>query len=310
VLYLDCAVVYISRSAVELLDCAFEENRGSTHGMVYVDADTPDVVVRRCAFTRNRAWSGGAIRMYSNIVIEGCDFAENRAYDGDGGALYCHLSSPHVVGCSFRGNSASYNGGAIAGLGANVVVEECLFASNVAEEESGGAFKTSGGSSALAHCVLIGNSSYYGGGVVASQDARVALYGCTFFRNEGTMASGVSATYGSVLSADRSIVAFGLEGPASFCDQTSSVDFACCDIFGNGGGDWVGCLAGMDGANGNFSADPLFCDLEGGDVTLNSASPCAPEHSGGCDLVGALGVACGPTAVEGRSWGGIKALYR
>jgi hypothetical protein len=65
----------------------------------------------------------------------------------------------------------------------------------------------------------------------------------------------------------------------------------------------------MEGTNGNFSADPLFCDLVGGDVGLSSDSPCAPEHSGGCDLIGALGVACGTTAVEGRSWGSIKALY-
>lgn len=30
-----------------------------------------------------------------------------------------------------------------------------------------------------------------------------------------------------------------------------SVAATCCDFYGNAGGDWVGCVAGMNGVNGN-----------------------------------------------------------
>ena len=67
--------------------------------------------------------------------------------------------------------------------------------------------------------------------------------------------------------------------------------FSCCDVHGNAGGDWVGCIADQDGINGNFSADPLCCNDEGGDFTLRSDSPCLPgRHPDGedCGLGGEL----------------------
>ncbi|MFN8583676.1 MAG: hypothetical protein U0163_22195 [Gemmatimonadaceae bacterium] len=84
----------------------------------------------------------------------------------------------------------------------------------------------------------------------------------------------------------------------------------CSNVFGNPGGDWSGCVAAMANADGNLSADPLFCGAAGDDLSLNASSPCAPPNSGECDLIGALGVGCGATALPERSWGSIKALYR
>ena len=57
-------------------------------------------------------------------------------------------------------------------------------------------------------------------------------------------------------------------------------------------------------------ADPLFCDPAAGDFTVAADSPCLPANSGPCGLIGALGQGCGAVAVEGVSWGSIKAMYR
>jgi hypothetical protein len=107
------------------------------------------------------------------------------------------------------------------------------------------------------------------------------------------------------------IIAFGTPGgPAIGCELEGSYPtLICCDVFGNAGGDWVDCIAGQEGGNGNISADPLFCDRPGGDFTIDAASPCAPAHSGGCGLIGALGVDC-DSPVEATSWGAIKARFR
>jgi hypothetical protein len=80
-------------------------------------------------------------------------------------------------------------------------------------------------------------------------------------------------------------------------------------IYAHPGGDWVGCIASQLGVNGNIGADPGFC-AQPGDLHLCTDSPCVPEHSGACGLIGALGVGCsicGPTAVTPATWGRIKA---
>ena len=90
------------------------------------------------------------------------------------------------------------------------------------------------------------------------------------------------------------------------------MQLSCCDIFGNAGGDYVGCIEDQAGESGNISLDPLFCGPEIGDFTLSSASPCTPfsEPNPECDQIGALPVGCGPTPTERVSWGAIKGIFR
>jgi hypothetical protein len=65
---------------------------------------------------------------------------------------------------------------------------------------------------------------------------------------------------------------------------------SCCDLFGNAGGDYVGRIGGQIGIDGNFSADPAFCDTLNGDFTLGDCSPCLPgNHPDGYDCGGIIG---------------------
>jgi hypothetical protein len=93
------------------------------------------------------------------------------------------------------------------------------------------------------------------------------------------------------------IIAFSIQGEAVYCQDTGTVQvLGCCDLFGNEGGDWVGCVAGQNGQNGNISEDPLFCDAENGDFTLHSDSPCLGENNPECGTMGAKGSGCGPSS--------------
>ena len=62
----------------------------------------------------------------------------------------------------------------------------------------------------------------------------------------------------------------------------------------------------------NICADPLFCPSRVRDFSLCSNSPCLPSNNEWGELVGAVGVGCGPcnTAVLETSWGSIKAMFR
>lgn len=69
--------------------------------------------------------------------------------------------------------------------------------------------------------------------------------------------------------------------------------------------------SGVTPGPNDFSSDPLFCDVDGGDYRLHDDSPCAsPQAPAVCGLVGALGVACVTTPAVRTSWGQIKIRYR
>jgi hypothetical protein len=115
---------------------------------------------------------------------------------------------------------------------------------------------------------------------------------------------------------ENTIIAYSASGGAVACEgATAAPSLYCCDIYGNAGGDWAGCIADQLGENGNISADPFFCDTDGGDFSVELCSPCLPgNHPDGYDcggVIGALGEGCGcGTATTPSTWGTIKATYR
>jgi hypothetical protein len=160
----------------------------------------------------------------------------------------------------------------------------------VARRNEGLAFFGAGdGARHLTTCLFLRNGTALSGDVIWVDAS-------TFTEN------GQFAAWKTDIALHHTIVAFN--HAAIHCDEYA-ITASCCDIVGNEGGDWVDCLAGQEGVNGNFSSDPRFCNLATDDVTLGAASPCAPDHSPpGCGLIGALPVGCSTVAVEPQTWGG------
>jgi hypothetical protein len=85
--------------------------------------------------------------------------------------------------------------------------------------------------------------------------------------------------------------------------STASIPFFVCSVRYNGG--FSGPIADQEGVAGNVTADPRFCRAGAPDELdtrygVAVDSPCLPENSGGCGLVGAFGQACEvPVAVDG-----------
>ena len=129
-------------------------------------------------------------------------------------------------------------------------------------------------------------------------------------RERRTLRSGLDCSASSFAILEDTIISHSATGTAVTCDGTSTATLSCCDVYGNAGGDWVGCIADQAVINGNFSADPLYCDPDAGDFTLQLDSPCAPPGVTGCELVGALPVGCGTTSIDEDTWTRIKGRYR
>jgi len=148
------------------------------------------------------------------------------------------------------------------------------------------------------------------GGAILCDTASPTITNCTFYGNSATEGGSVALRQGSTAWLEDCILALGTMGEAIWCSDDSDAVLACSDIFGNAGGDWLGCVAGQLGTNGNISADPLFCDAENGDFTIAGQSPCAPVGAPECGLIGAWPVGCEVTPVRPWHWGQIKALFR
>jgi predicted outer membrane repeat protein len=140
----------------------------------------------------------------------------------------------------------------------------------------------------LTDCEFIGNSATYGGGVYIRSNCSTTFERCLFEGNT------VSHSGGAVTCWD------------------SDATLSCCDVYGNAGGDWVGCLEDQYGIDGNICEDPLFCSGANPDepYTLRDDSPCAAGNNPSCGQIGAWGVGCGATPAEPARWGPIKARFR
>src|SRR5262249_14097610 len=130
------------------------------------------------------------------------------------------------------------------------------------------------GSTSLVSCVFR-NNDY----ALVSDGGEIL--NCTFVKNLG------SISLLRPLQIRNTVIAFNDD--AIHCMYSFGTTASCCDIFDNGSRDWAECLAGQGSINGNFSADPLFCDPQAGNLTLSAASPCAFQP-GQCGLIGALPV--------------------
>jgi parallel beta-helix repeat protein/predicted outer membrane repeat protein len=219
------------------------------------------------------------------------------APDTPGAGIFCDSSYVRITDCAIVGNAATGPGADAGGIflyESSPAITGCVIRDNTAADKAGGVYCRTFSSPVITDCVIAGNSAAsWGGGVLGWQHARPSLAGCTLYGNSGSDAGGISSRNYSHVTATNTIIAFSPSEPSVFCETQSTITLTCSDVYGNSGGDWVGCIAGQYGVDGNFSGDPLFCDAAGGDFTIHSHSPCAPALSGGCGLIGALGVGCG-----------------
>ncbi len=152
------------------------------------------------------------------------------------------------------------------------------------------------------------------------------IYGCQTGMNIGDVSGNIEVrsttishcsgcgilTDATPLALVNSIVSFNSVGVRA----VNPISILCSDVYGNSTNyDLLG-MSDPTGADGNISADPLYCGVEpqqSGNFLLQSTSPCAPgNHPDGysCDLIGRGTVGCGNTAVNKSTWGIIKSLYR
>ncbi len=278
-----------------------------------------DVTMTRCRFSHNETgnfdysntwWAylgtGGGALLKDGTSLTATDviFDSNHTWQaGAGLALVGGGTHADISGGSFIDNTTSTDVSSNGALqkGAALFVDEATatldgvwFSGNWCNRDGGAVYCEGGASVAATNCVFVENSAVHRGGAVYGP---VDVSSCTFVDNAADDGSAMYASPAQFVYS--SIICCTPEGAS-----TAGVLFShCCR--------WYSAEEETDGRP-NIDSDPLFCDYEARDLTLCEDSPCLPDNNDWGELVGALGVGCGPcdTAVYERSWGWIKAMYR
>jgi hypothetical protein len=296
--------------SLTIRDCRFEDFVGADWGYAVILLQV-ETTIEDCSFLRCRegssSYGGVAVLTLEGLQLDRCYFVEcSSAVVLDGG---WGQNSLLVRDCVFLRNSSLGNGAAIATHAAwtSQIIENCSFIGNNAS--NGGALSIVGlGTREIRNCVFANNQSTAigGAGGALEADRKVDIIGCTFWENSQINSSlGGAALFGLVFRLERNIFArnFGSEVIRAEYLQPSG---GCNDYWDNPQGN----IEGYDLYPTDIFVDPLFCDPENEDWHLTKGSPCLPEGSGACGLIGAFGVGCGTVSVERSSWGRIKELYR
>jgi hypothetical protein len=306
-----------------VIDCG--GSAGSSHrGFLFDSGETASAVLEGITITHGYVSGypygrGGGIYCHdSSPTIRRCAITQSSADAGGGGLCCANLASPSLIECTISENHGG-NGGGIGcwgsgnGVnGASPTFTDCAILLNTADGAGGGIYQTQAGSAQFLRCKFSGNSAGYGGaGSFHLAGTAPVFTSCTFRDNSvtisgGTIRSGDSASP----SFDRCVLSLASYGSAVDCVDAGSVPtFECCDIYGNAGGDWTGCIASQASANQNLSVNPGFCVSGTTDFTIQDLSPCAAANNP-CGLIGASGVGCVDNPTIHMTWGRLKASFR
>jgi len=266
----------------------------------------------------------------SGVVLESSHGPEVTIIDGQS-FVHCLVGefldpSTTVRGISIEnGIPAGVEGNAAWGGGVLVIDAGPLFENNVfrgCSAKGGGGFLSRRdwngiGPSLVGNLFVDNDATDLGGGVEISFVDSFLVQSNTFVGNHAVRSGGGLLINASTGTIDRNIFwtnSAGQEGGAVGCiGGAGPTSTGSCNVFwanaAPSGGHVQGCTVIL-GSNDNVESDPLFCDAENDDFTLDGNSPGLPENSACGQLVGAFGQGCGPVSVEQETWAGIKNRYR
>ncbi len=310
--------MYVIRAVPNIKNCIFAENwaisgpAGEGGGLHIVSSG--QTIVDSCFFTGNRASKGGGlyIRFDSTPIIRNCLFEGNTSGNGAGAVSF--VSYPQFIDCRFRNNSATVYGGGVMVSGGSVMLEDCGFTSNSADQ--GGGLWTNGYSVFLQRCQFESNrAGAYGGGVMQycinctsditmvncllhnntpeafmnfdlkPESPPTRLIGCTFVSNEQGFWNGnsfpvqlVNSIFWNNGDYQESAQIGGFGAPA--------ISVSHCNVQG-----WTGALGG----DANSGLDPQFREPGLDAYHLSQSSPCIDVGDSNYVLLQ------GPTDIDGES---------
>ncbi|MFC1800029.1 right-handed parallel beta-helix repeat-containing protein [Candidatus Eisenbacteria bacterium] len=307
-----------------IVGCRLSGNSATRFGGAIHSGDS--LSIAGCSLSGNTSGSrGGGISCFGFTAVNACTLVSNTA-NASGGAIHCAGCAVTLVDCRMSGNSAP-SGGAIhcdsqsfpeisfseltastADYGGAMMlsggyVHDNVFDHNVAYWHGGGVYITGGGTARLERNVMYDNEAgYHGGALFLYESERDTILSNTMHGNLAVLGAGIDIYGLSFPIIENNIVVQSPLGNGIWCDSGSYPALSCNDVWDNWSGDYGGSCPDVTGMNGNISVSPLFCAPDSLDFRLDADSPCLNDPT--CGVIGALGMGCPLSGVEGPTYPG------
>jgi len=249
--------------------------------------------------------SGGGIHLHDCLGTISDNVVTGNSSGGRGAGIACWSASPSIENNIIRDNTSNFDGGGISNMYSFPVIANNTISGNSASGKGGGIYAWPAWSpknSPVSGNVIDQNSAFQGGGMYCEY-SDLPIVNNTITRNSASEGGAIYSFYSSPV-LENTIIAFNDGGGSIVCSPESHPSLACCDVYGNEGGDWIDCIAEQATIDGNFSLDPEFCGIETGDFRITKGSSCAPVGNScevviGAGSVGCEDVKCGDVDVSG-----------
>jgi hypothetical protein len=239
--------------------------------------------------------SGGGIHCTNSVLnLTHCDLVGN--YSGyRGGGLTFESCDPVITNCRFIANESYMSGGGIYCFDSEAEITNCHIEANVSTDGAG--LFCARASPRLSWCTFLNNDGlFFGGAIYCHVEASPDLTNCSLVGNGAYLGGGIMTVAQSYPDIENCIIAFSPQGEGIHCyddlGDSTLVNIICSNVFGNAGGSYTGWIDDQTGLNGNIAVDPLFCDLEAGDIQLAGESQCLPDGNECGVLMGSQGEGC------------------
>jgi hypothetical protein len=314
------AGIFIYRGSPSLTNCQIYDNTSITNNLSF----TPDggglhvldaeVTLTGCQVSGHELLNrGGGIYAANYGATTTLHLAGNEIYDNTaksaGAGIYMAGTLIEMVGDWIHDNNKTVDatfmdGGGFKIDGASAMLDSLVVQNNTSHLGAGGTM-TSGPSASISHSLFTGNQAMVFGSCLYLGTTPSGIIDANTFADNGDPATGSGGLYLSAANPtiSNNIVAFN-QGTATFGNGfhvgSGTPAFICNDVYGNDNLNYGG-IPDQTGSNGNISADPEFCSRASGDYAISTDSPCAPDNSGGCGLIGAIAAKVCLTAVPGEN---------
>lgn len=194
-----------SNSTTKFINCFVSDNEstasstGGGRGVAGIAVvDDANLILENTLFERNRGYSGPAVYAEGSVTMTGCTFSGNVAQQ-DGGAV-CAVYDVEIEDCTFSGNSAKY-GGAIYIQWKKTTVYGGSFDGNEASGNAGAISVGASGELCIydyqgASTVFSGNSASRYGGALEIESTAISRVNNAIFKGNSAQWGGAVALYG------------------------------------------------------------------------------------------------------------------
>ncbi|ETR73626.1 MAG: hypothetical protein OMM_00803 [Candidatus Magnetoglobus multicellularis str. Araruama] len=283
--------IFINASSSPVIkNCIIKNNIAQNDGGGLFASSGSHPKIYNCVFQNNTAENGAGLvcKNSSSPHIANTVFTNNNA-SNNGGAIYVYYRSmPKIQNVTIDHNSAAKQGGGIFSEGAGVNIQDTYITNNESLLGAGLAIIDNDdleNRSSISLSFIKGNSAEQNGGGLYLNQASISMENCVVFGNHATLGHGIFADQSLADIINCAIVRNSYpEGDAIYASNKTDFSMVNTILWNNGNeivaiseskvsAEYCDIEGGYPG-QGNINADPVFDDIESGNLHIHKNSPC------------------------------------